>query len=59
LSRVVNIGGSAFITVPFLEAKEETLIRATMNANGEIEPFLPPEYHGDPVNVNEGYLLQW
>lgn len=56
LARVTRKGGSMFISVPFLENAEKTLIRASIGANGELIHHLEPEYHGDPVNANGGIL---
>jgi SAM-dependent methyltransferase len=56
LARITKKGGSFFITVPFLEKSEQTLIRARLKSDGVIEHLLTPEYHGDPVNADGGIL---
>lgn len=56
LARVTKKGGSVFITVPFIEQNEQTIIRASIDENGTIIHHLPPEYHGDPVNAEGGIL---
>ena len=47
--RTLKDGGSFFFSVPFRWDLEETLVRAKINAAGEIEHILEPEYHGDPM----------
>ncbi len=54
-ARVLKPGGHLIITVPFLDDTQETLTRARILDNGEIEHLEPPEYHGDPVD-DEGIL---
>jgi SAM-dependent methyltransferase len=56
MCRVTKPGGSVFITVPFLEQQEQTVIRASLAADGSITHHLEPEYHGDPVNKTGGVL---
>jgi SAM-dependent methyltransferase len=56
LARVTRLGGKMFITVPFLELAEKTVIRASINADGTLVHHLEPEYHGDPVNKDGGIL---
>jgi hypothetical protein len=45
-----------FISVPFIEQNENTIIRASISTNGDIVHHLEPEYHGDPVNAEAGIL---
>lgn len=49
-------GGELFLTMPFLLNSEETLVRASLLADGEIEHICTPEFHGDPINPSEGIL---
>ncbi len=56
--RVLKPGGQLIITVPFLDRTHETLVRARLNEQGEIEHLCPPEYHGDPVD-GEGILAYY
>lgn len=56
LARITKKGGAFYITVPFLEKSQHTLIRARLKTDGTIEHLLPPEYHGDPVNAQGGIL---
>jgi len=48
-ARCLRQGGRLVLTVPFLEASPETLVRARLDARGEVEHLLEPEIHGDPV----------
>ena len=49
-------GGELFLTLPFLLNSEETLVRASLLPDGEIEHICTPEFHGDPINPSEGIL---
>jgi SAM-dependent methyltransferase len=46
-ARVLKPGGTLILTAPFLDDRYETLVRAHLTNNGEIQHLLPPEYHGD------------
>lgn len=48
-ARVLMPGGRLVMTVPFVEAWPETLVRARVRADGDIEHLHEPEIHGDPV----------
>lgn len=48
-ARVLQPGGVAILTAPFLDKDQQTRIRARHLADGTLEHILPPEYHGDPV----------
>ena len=56
LYRCTKPEGMVLITVPFAQDLYEHRIRAIVNESGKIEHLLPPEYHGDPVNQEEGIL---
>lgn len=56
LARVTRTGGRMFISVPFLEQADKTVIRASVEADGSLTHHLEPEYHGDPVNKDGGIL---
>ena len=43
-------GGLLVLTVPFLDANEQTLVRARIRDDGNVEHIEPPEIHGDPVS---------
>jgi SAM-dependent methyltransferase len=49
-ARVLAPDGLLVLTVPFIDAREETTVRARLGADGEIEHLLPAEMHGDPVS---------
>ena len=48
--RTLRPGGVVLFTVPFLRGCDKTVVRARVDASGQIEHILPPEYHGDPIN---------
>lgn len=52
MARVTRPGGRLFLTVPFRDNDQETLVRARVDAEGRIEHLVEPEYHGDPVNAD-------
>ena len=54
--RVLKNGGRLIFTVPFLLGENETLIRARIKHNGDIEHLCEPEYHGDPMASSDGIL---
>jgi len=58
LYRVTRPGGHVLLSTPFILENEHTLIRATINENGEITHLLEPEYHGDPV-LPQGILCYY
>ncbi len=47
--RITKLGGYFVFSVPFLENREKTLVRAE-TGNGAVKYLLPAEYHGDPVD---------
>lgn len=53
--RCLKPDGSLFFTVPFTFESDRHLVRARINAAGEVEHLLPPEYHGNPLS-EEGCL---
>lgn len=50
LYRCLKPGGVMLFSVPFISKNDTTLIRAKQDSDGNITHFLPPEYHGDPIN---------
>jgi SAM-dependent methyltransferase len=52
MARVLKPGGRLLASFPFDAANECTVRRATVNADGTIRHILPPEYHGDPINIH-------
>lgn len=55
LYRVTKPGGHMLLSTPFVIENDKTLVRATINKDGEITHLLEPEYHGDPV-IPQGIL---
>ncbi len=47
--RCLKPGGTLFFTVPFNHQSRQHLVRAEIDAEGEINHLLPPEYHGNPI----------
>jgi SAM-dependent methyltransferase len=54
--RCLAPGGVLMITVPFDWASKDHVIRAALGDNGEVEYFMEPEYHGNPVDMEAGSL---
>jgi ubiquinone/menaquinone biosynthesis C-methylase UbiE/tetratricopeptide (TPR) repeat protein len=54
--RVTRPGGTLLISVPFERTSPKTIVRALVRDDGSVEHLLPPEYHGDPVNPEQGCL---
>lgn len=57
--RVLKPGGTFLMSVPFAPASDANVVRARLHDGGVIEHLLPPEYHGDPVNVEGGVLCYY
>ncbi|MCE9631738.1 MAG: class I SAM-dependent methyltransferase [Planctomycetia bacterium] len=56
LRRCLRDDGAALITAPFKNTDAHDEIRARLTEKGEIEHFMPPEYHGNPVDLQGGAL---
>lgn len=54
--RVLDDGGIVLFTVPFDATSEKDKVRATLEMDGTITHHLPPEYHGNPVDHENGAL---
>ncbi len=54
-ARVLKHGGALVFTIPFFYDLSQTRIRATMDAQGNVQHIHPPEFHGNPVS-NDGSL---
>lgn len=54
--RVLDSGGFALVTAPFVSNNFETIVRASVDEDGQIEHLLEPEYHGNPTKPDEGSL---
>jgi SAM-dependent methyltransferase len=47
-ARVLKPKGTLVFSIPFFNV-DQTVVRARLNQNGEVEHILPPEIHGDPL----------
>lgn len=54
--RCLNVGGTMLFSVPFNATSQETLVRARLKPDGEIDHLCKPEYHGNPTRPDEGSL---
>lgn len=54
--RCLKPGGIFLFTAPFAKEKTEKLVRARMLPDGSIDYIMPPEYHGNPVDPENGSL---
>lgn len=48
-ARVLRPDGALIATFPFTD-DADTIVRAKLNRDGDIEHLLDPEYHGDPIS---------
>lgn len=55
LARCLKPGGKLLLTAPFHFGKDQTIIRAGVDAERKLTHYLPPVYHGDPLST-EGCL---
>ncbi len=53
--RILVPGGTVSISVPFILGQRNTVTRASVDANGDIQHHLEPQYHGNPLS-SEGIL---
>lgn len=58
LFRVTKPGGHVLLSTPFIINNPNTIIRATIDSEGNIKHLLEPEYHGDPV-IPQGILCYY
>lgn len=56
LRRVLADGGTLFLTVPFSYEHKDDLVRARLEPDGTITHLEPPEYHGNPIDPENGAL---
>jgi glycosyltransferase involved in cell wall biosynthesis/SAM-dependent methyltransferase len=54
--RCLKPGGTFLFAAPFAKERERKLVRARMISDGSIEHIMPPEYHGNPVDHENGAL---
>ena len=57
IARVLKPGGILISSFPFSPRTITTVKRAELKEDGEIRHILPPEYHGNPVDVDAGSLV--
>ena len=55
-ARVLRPGGQMICPVPFYNDRQVTTQRARFE-NGELVELAPPEYHGNPVDPEQGSLV--
>lgn len=58
IHRITKDGGKTLLTFPF-RAIGTTLTRAIVENDGNIKHIMPPEYHGDPINPENGILCYY
>jgi glycosyltransferase involved in cell wall biosynthesis/SAM-dependent methyltransferase len=54
--RTLKAGGRFFFAAPFSAVHPQKVVRARMRPDGEIEHIMPAEYHGNPVDPENGAL---
>jgi glycosyltransferase involved in cell wall biosynthesis/SAM-dependent methyltransferase len=54
--RCLKPGGTFLFTAPFAKDRTEKMVRARVLSDGSIEHILPPEYHGNPIDTENGSL---
>lgn len=54
--RCLYPGGHLIWTAPFHAHAQQTEIRATLNQDKTVSHLMEPEYHGDPLNPEQGIL---
>lgn len=55
--RILKPKGYLLSTFPFAYMKYETVIKAKLKPDGEIQFLSPPEYHGNPIEPQKGSLV--
>ena len=55
--RVLKPGGIMVSTFRLLQDKPKNKVRAVLGEDGEVRHLMPPQYHGNPVNPENGHLL--
>jgi SAM-dependent methyltransferase len=54
--RILRKDALFVFSVPFAPLSQETIVRAQLLSDGQVEHLLPPEFHGDPVDPDKGVL---
>lgn len=57
LARILKDNGILMATFPFAAGRQETLVKAVMQENGEIDYLMEKEFHGNPVDPQGGSLV--
>jgi SAM-dependent methyltransferase len=57
LYRCLKPGGALLLSVPFLSDRNEWMVRARLDRNGQVDHLLPAEYHGNPTDPEGGALV--
>jgi SAM-dependent methyltransferase len=55
--RILKKGGAHIFTIPYLPFAEKDEVRAILNDKNEIVHLLEPEYHGNPIRMDDGILV--
>lgn len=58
-ARVLKKGGLTLFTTPVFVYQAEHLLRGSMDENGDITHYLPPEYHGDTLRPEGVYTFHY
>lgn len=56
--RVLREGGHMVFTIPFYQDQDETVVLASVGADGSLTHHSPPEYHGNPVGDGRSLCFQ-
>jgi len=54
--RCLKPGGTFLFTAPFAKSETQKLVRAQILPDGSIEHLMTPEYHGNPIDHENGSL---
>ena len=57
IRRILKQNGVIVSSFPFDPNRDRTLVRARIEANGQLVHVEPPEYHGNPVGAGAGSLV--
>lgn len=55
--RILSANGRLIATFPFRLKQNKTLCKAALNKDGTIQHLRPAEFHGNPIEPNEGSLV--
>ncbi|MES2747674.1 MAG: class I SAM-dependent methyltransferase [Bacteroidota bacterium] len=57
IHRILKKGGSHIFTVPYYDDRENDEVRSVLNKKNEIMHLLEPQFHGDPIRIEDGVLV--